>query len=154
MKNPSVFSTMNIMHRALLAGQVIFNAIMFYLVYSKEMMPLFTHQEKMMQIAAIGYAAIAIFAGTSLFKKKLALINDDTGGDARTKLTKYRSASMLQWGLMEAASLVCGICLLLTGNYAFLALSAVLILYFAMLMPVKNRIAAQLNLQSNELDEL
>lgn len=154
MNNPTVFSTINLMHRALLAGQVIFIAIMFYLVYRKEMDPIFIEQEKLLQAIAIVFAAIAIFFGTNLFKKKLALINESAGNDAKTKLTKYRAASMLQWGMMEAACLVCGICLLLTGNYAFLALAIVLILYFALLMPVKNRIAAQLNLQSSELDEL
>lgn len=154
MKNPSVFSTINVIHRAMLLGQVIFMAIMFYLVYSGEMEPVFPEYEKMLQGIAILFSALALFVGTNLFKKKLVAINENYGGDARTKLTRYRSAAMLQWGLMEAACLICGMGLLLTGNYAFLALASVLIVYFALLTPAKTKVAAQLDLQTSELDEL
>lgn len=154
MKEATVFSTLNLMHKAMLAGQVIFTAVIFILVYQKIFLPVLAEHEKPMQALAIAFAAAAIFFGNSLFKKKLALINENHGNDAKLKLTKYRSASIMQWGLLETACLVSGICLLLTGNYAFIALAVVLILYFAMLAPVKSRVSGHLDLQSTELDEL
>lgn len=154
MKQTTVFTTLTLVHKAMLTGQVIFTAIIFYLVYSKTMLPVLASQEKTLQGIALLSAVIALFAGTKLFKKKLELIKEDIVAGAKEKLVKYRSASLLQWGLVELPCLVCGVCLLLTGNYAFLALAIVIILYFAILMPVKNKIADQLNLSSAELDEL
>jgi hypothetical protein len=46
------------------------------------------------------------------------------------------------------------ICFFLTGNYAFLALAAVLIIYFAMQAPTKNKVAQHLDISSSELDGL
>jgi hypothetical protein len=154
MKKPTVFATLNLMHKAMLVGQLIFTGIIFFLNYREIFLPTFAEHEKILQTIAILFTVMAVFLGAKLFKKKLALINENPGADATLKLTQYRSASIMQWGLLEAACLVCAICLLLTGNYAFLALAAVLILYFAMLAPVKNRIAMQLNLQTDQLDEL
>ncbi len=154
MKQASVFSTLTLMHRAMLAGQVIFTAIMFYLVYSKTMLPILAKEEKNLQAIALLSTAVALFAGNKLFKRKLEQIKEDPGASAKDNLIKYRSASLLQWGLVEIPCLICGICLLVTGNYAFLALAIVTILYFAALMPVKNKIADHLNLNSAELDEL
>jgi len=154
MKNVTVFASLNLMHKAMLVGQIIFTAVMFFLVYKEEFSPVFAEHEKTIQIAALVFSALAIFIGNTLFKKKLSLMNDYTVTDAKTKLTQYRSASIIQLALLEAGCLVNGICLLLTGNYAFLALIALLLLYFAMLIPVKNRIATQLNLQTSDLDEV
>lgn len=154
MKNATVFTSLNLLFKAMLAGQVIFTAVIFVLVYKEEYSPVFAEHEKTIQIAALAFSALAIFIAISLFKKKLAVINEQTVTDSKTKLTQYRSASIMQWALLEAACLVPGICLFLTGNYAFLALAGVLLLYFAMLIPVKNKIAAQLNMQTSDLDEL
>jgi len=154
MKKNTVFASLSLMHKAMLVGQVIFSAVMFVLVYKEEYSPVFAEHEKTIQVVALVFSALAIFIGNSLFKKKLAVINEQTVTDAKTKLMQYRSASIMQWALLEAACLLNGVCLFLSGNYAFLALAAGLLLYFAMLMPVKNKIAAQLNLQTSDLDEL
>ncbi len=154
MKKTTVFSTLSLIHRAMLTGQLIFTAIVFYLVYSKTMLPALAEHDKILQTIALAFTIVAIIVGTKLFKKKLVLIKDESAGDAKERLVKYRTASMLLWGLVELPCLVCGICLLLTGNYAFLALSLVVTLYYALLMPVKDRIAQQLNLSNTELNEL
>ncbi len=154
MKKATAFATLSLMHKALLAGQIIFSVVMFILVQQKIFEPVLTKHEKIMQVIALIFAALSLFIGASFFKKKLALINDNMVIDAKAKLSQYQSASLVQWSLLEAAILVCGISYLLAGNYAFLVLAAVLILYFAMLIPVKTKIAAQLNLQTSELDEL
>lgn len=154
MKITTVFSSLNLMHKGMLMGQVIFTAVMFFLVYKKMLDPVAAKHEKILQLVAIVFAAVAILLGNSIFKKKLVWINQHSSLDAKTKLEMYRSATFLHWGLAEAGCLVSGICFLLSGNYAFLALAAVLVVYFAMLMPVKTRIAAQLNLQTSDLNEL
>lgn len=138
----------------MLAGQLLFTGVIFYLVYSKAILPTLVEYEKTIQVMAVVLSAATLFIGNSLFKKKLLLLQADTNTAAKEKLLTYRSMCMLQWGLAEAGILVCGICLLVTGNYAFLALAVVLIMYFALLVPDKNKIALQLNLSSAELDAL
>lgn len=135
-------------------GQIVFIAVTFYLVYSKIFLPVFAEEQKMLQVIALLFAAVTMFAGNKLFKSKLQQIQDDTNAAAKERLLQYRTISILQWALVEAPCLLCGICLLLTGNYAFLALGLVIMLYFGMLLPVKSRVAAQLGLSISELDEL
>ena len=99
----------------MLAGQVIFTAVMFYLVYQQNIFAdTYRTRKNYYRQSPLLFAAAAIFFGNSLFKKKLVLINEESRSDAKQNLHKYRSAMFMQWGLMEAACLVCGICLLLT----------------------------------------
>ncbi len=145
---------LSFMHRAILIGQLFFLASILFLIYSKTILPNLAGQVKILQVIALLFSGGAIFTSAKIFKRKLALIRADGNPNAEQKMMKYRLAVMLQWGFAELPTLVCGICLLLTGNYAFLALAAVIIIYFAMLVPVKSRIAAQLNLQTSDLDKL
>lgn len=154
MKKNTVFASLSMMHKAMLVGQIVFSAVMSLLVQQKLLLPVLGNNEKMVQVVALAFAAVAVFLGNRLFRKKLEVINDNRTADAKTKLNQYRSACTAQWALLEASILLTGICLLLTANYAFLALATVLIVYFGMLIPVKARIAAQLNLQTSDLDEL
>ena len=154
MKNASPFSVLKIMHGAMLIGQLLFIAVLFYLVYSKKITAPLTDQDRIFQVIAIAFAAIAFFAGTSLFKKKITTLREGFNSTAKEKFEKYRSACIVQWALLEGAVLFCGICFFLTGNYAFLALAAVLILLFAMQVPNKTKMALQLGLSSTDTDEL
>lgn len=153
-KNATYFSMLAFMHRAMLIGQAFFLAFVFYLIYSRTLTPPLTDQVKILQLAALLISGAAIGLAINLFKKKLIQIKENNALGKAEKLAKYRSALMLQWGVTELPTFVCGICLMLSGNYAFLALAIVVIVYFAMLMPVKNRIAAQLHIQPEEMDSL
>lgn len=152
MKKASYFSVLALLHRGMLVGQLVFLATMFFLVYGKYLLPPLVAREKLLQVIALSAAIIAVGVSSRLFKQKLASIFMD--GDVKQKLLRYRSAVILLWALTEIPVLVCGICLLLSGNYAFLALAIVVIIYFAMLMPVKSRIAGQLGIQPEEMDAL
>jgi hypothetical protein len=154
MNNTNAFSAFKLVHRALLTGQVLFIGIMFYLVYSKSIVPPLAAQDKIFQVIAIIIAAAAFFAGNTVFKKRLAAIRDGAAISVKEKFEKYRSACIVQWALLEGAALFCGICFLLTGNYAFLALAAVLILLFAMQVPDKAKMALQSGLSITDIDEL
>lgn len=150
----SAFSAFKIMHRALLVGQLLFLGIMFYLGYSKRTIPPLAEQDKVFQVIAIIFAAIAFFAGISLFKKKVTALKDDLNITTKEKFEKYRSACIIQWALLEGACLFCGICFFLTGNYAFLALAGMLLLLFIMQAPSKDKMALQLGLSIADIDAL
>lgn len=154
MKKVTPFSTLKLLHSAMLFGQVFFIAIVIYLVYAKHISPPMQAQDKELQVIALLFTAAAIFGGGRLFKKKLAEVQDESLTVLKERLTKYRAACIIQWALLEAAVLLCGTCFLLTGNYAFLALAAVPLFVFAMRAPVKEKIAGHLQVNSGELDEL
>lgn len=150
----NAFYVFSFLHKAMMVGQLLFIGALFYLVYSKMLVPPMAEHEKTIQVVAILFTAATMYAGFTLFKKKLALIKEAPLAGVQEKFAKYRQASMLQWGLTEAAVLVCAICFFLTGNYALLALAAVPFLYFVSLAPVKEKTAMQLDISSSELDDL
>jgi len=154
MKNAGAFAALKILHTALLAGQVLFMAVLVYLSYSKTITPALPEQDKIFQLIAIALSGAAFFIGTKIFKKKLLEIRDDNQSDVKVKFDKYRGASIVQWALIEGASLFCCFCFFLVGNFAFLALAAVLIILFGLLAPVKLKAALQMGVSVEELSSL
>jgi hypothetical protein len=155
MKNTTpAFSVFRIIHRVMFIGQILFLVVLFFLVNNKMVSQPLAKYDKIFQVIAIAFSAIAFFAGNALFKKKLLAVRDNVGSTVQEKFEKYRPACMIQWALLEGAVLFCGICFFLTGNFAFLALAGVLLLLFMMQMPDKNKMALQLGLNMAEVDEL
>lgn len=150
----SGFAFLRIIHLALLAGQVLFSGVVFYLVYAKIMLPSLQEQDKTFQLSAIAIAVIAYYSGNYLFKRKMLQLKENVNTTISEKFVQYRTTCLIQWALLEAATLFCGISFLLVGNYAFLALGGVLILWFALLAPNKTKIALQLGIGLDEANEL
>ena len=103
------FALLRILHLALLSGQLIFSGVVFYLVYSKIMIPSLQEQDKTFQLVTIAIAVIAYYSGNYLFKKKMLQLKENVNASINEKFVQYRTACLLQWALLEAATLVCGI---------------------------------------------
>ena len=144
---------LNIIHKALMMGQILFAAVCIYLIYSKSVLPLANYLDKILQVVALALTAGGIFAGMTLFKKKLMQIREMQTG-AKEKFDLYRSACIIQWALLEGPSIFCIICFFVTGNYAFLALVLIILFLFAMTAPSKVKILLQLQISESELDDL
>ena len=144
---------LNIIHKALMMGQILFASVCIYLIYSKSVLPLANDLDKILQVVAQALTAGGIFAGMSFFKKKLMQIREMQIA-AKEKFDLYRRACIVQWALLEGPSIFCIICFFLTGNYAFLALMLVVLFLFAMMAPSKVKILLQLQISEAELDNL
>ena len=153
MQKSYALKALNIIHKALLAGQIIFAAVCFYLIYSHTVIPGGTELDKILQVVALILTAGGVFAGMTIFKKKLAAIREMQTG-AKEKFDQCRLACIIQWALMEGPSIFCIVCFFLTGNYAFLALVGVIIFLFAMTAPSKLKVLLQLQISEAELDDL
>ena len=153
MQKQNGLKMLNIMHKALLMGQVFFAAICGFIVYTKSILPPAKEQEKILQVAALVISVTGIFAGMSLFKKKMMQIRE-MQTNTKEKFLLYRPASILQWALLEGPSLFCILCFFLTGNYAFLALAIAIMFLFILMAPSKNKIVTQLQISESEIDEL
>lgn len=150
-KNSSLQSLL-IVHRAMLMGQLIFAAIIFFLLYSNNFVPPFQRYDRGLQLVAVILSFAGFYIGTFfiLKRKVIALKNSDLF--AQDKFRHYRTACTLQWILLEIPCIFSGICFLLVGNYSFLALAITLIILFAMMSPTAIKI--QLLLGINEDDFL
>ena len=155
MKRTGAFTALKIVHTAMLAGQVLFIAILFFIAYTKKIEPVLPEMDKVLQIIALLLSAGGFFLGANIFKKKLLSLRDDMNNTGvQEKFAKYRVACIIQWAMLEGPCLICCTCFFLTGNYAFLALAAVLVLLFGLLAPGKIKAALQLGLGINDMEEL
>ncbi len=151
--NPGALRTLLLLHKSMLVGQLIFATVAFYLVYSNQFATSLKHLDRPLQLIAIAFSAAAVYGGNFLFKKKLAEARTAITG-AKEKMAIYRQACIIQWAMIEGASLFSIICFLLTRNYAFLVLAAVLMLLFAMMAPSKLKITIQLQISEAEIEAL
>ena len=150
---PEELKSLQIVHRALLLGLVLFAAIAFYLNYSGNFIAGLKSYDQPLQVIAITLSFGGFFIGSLLFKKKMQQLKDSSP-ELRVKLSTYRSAAIMQWALLEGPALFAIICFLLVGNYAFLALAVVFIILFAVTAPNKTKMMLLLQLTEEEINEL
>lgn len=141
---------LQIIHKAMLAGQLLCAAVFFYLLYSGNVQPTLRGEERMLQVAVILVSVSAFFLGNKIFNIRVMNARD-MQADTPAKFIEYRTACIIQWALLEGASLFSSICFFLTGNYAFLALALALMLFFAMQSPTKAKAALLLQVSEEEL---
>lgn len=153
MNNGSNWKSLNILHKALLAGQIIFAFVCFYLVFTKALEFYLQDMDRILQVIAIVFSATGFFAGNFLFKKRLLEARELSSG-LNEKFAIYRSGCIIQWALLEGPGIFCIICFFLTGNYAFITLAAVIILLFTILAPSKIKIALLLGVSEEAITEL
>lgn len=150
---PGIFKSMQLLHRALLFGQVLFALLAFYLVYTGKFDAAYLQHDQIFQLIAILFSVAGFFGGSKLFKNKIEDISK-SNTDAKERLEGYKAAAIIQWALLEGPTLFAIICFLLVGNYAFLALAIALILVFTILAPTKIKISILLNIKEADIDKL
>ncbi|MBI3883280.1 MAG: hypothetical protein HY305_03450 [Sphingobacteriales bacterium] len=142
-----------VVHRALLLCQLLFAAAAFYFVYANKFEPILQQQDKVFQVIAIIFSTGGFLLGSSIFKKRIKKIKQINKKDIASKIAEYRSASIIQWALIEGPCLFSVMCFMLIGNYSFLALATVLIITFGILAPSKIKIAFYIQVSEKEMME-
>jgi len=149
----SHLKSLQLIFRALLTGQVLFLAVAFFLKYQQLFPDIMKEQDKLLQLASLLCGSVLIWTGFTIFKKKMSQAKK-ADQSFNEKIILYRSASLVQWAMTEAASLFSIVCFLLTGNYAFTGLTVLFLFIFSGHYPVKIKIVNQLELSSEEADQL
>lgn len=135
------FRTLNFIFTAMVMGQVIVFSIFFNLKQNN------TELHATLQYVAAFAAITAILGAPWLYMRILS-----SGKVARlpleTKLQTYVTANIIKLAILEGASLLCLVCLFLTGNlyYAYLFLA----LFFAFLLHRPKRVKCATDLQLND----
>ncbi|WP_290798812.1 hypothetical protein [Flavihumibacter sp. UBA7668] len=148
---PSIFRDLQYLYKILLYVLVVAMLLSFLLVQFNILEPMVgVATDRMLQVIAVLYCFAAVFVGLQLFRRKLERIRVDSQ-TPREKLNQYKSASLLQWSLMESAAIFSILCYLLTGNWAFLALAFTLLVLFGGLNPFKHKVMIQLRLSEQDV---
>lgn len=89
-------------------------------------------------------ALIGLISSTLLFKRKLNECK--TKQNLKEKLTEYRSALILKFGIIEGTTFITLISYLLTGELIVLAVAGILIIAFITYFPTKGKLINDLEL--------
>ena len=144
----SYFLALQIVYYALIAGQLIFAFLTFYLIRSG----LFDGEQA--ELRNIFIFIVPVFVMGGLFISHLlfkSFLNNAKGKiSLYEKLTYYRSALIIRYALLEGPSFFAIVVYLLTGDYLFLGMSGLVILVFFTLKPSVERAINDLELNSEE----
>lgn len=149
----SFLRSLNILHKAMLAGQLLLAVAAFLLRYLEWMPASLQELDQTLQVIALLLCAVAYFLGARLFRQRVEDARDGNG-TAFDKAVVYRSAAILQWGLLEGASLFSSICFMLVGNLSFLFLAFALMIFFYLSGPSKMKLMLLLRLSEEEIKML
>ncbi|MEO1010141.1 MAG: hypothetical protein AAFX53_02480 [Bacteroidota bacterium] len=144
--------TLVIIHAALCLG-LIFAIVLFY-----SLVQAFSTQMDASDPLTYGVPIAAIlgyFGSKFFFRKQVESISKDDA--LKTKFSKYQTASIIQYGLLEAPAFLGILAYYLTANALFLVISVTLTLYIMSLRPSKEKFTKVIPLDGGErrnLDEI
>jgi hypothetical protein len=152
MKQRSTIRSLQLIHRTMLLGLFVLAAAAFYLKYTHKFPSSLTEKDQLLQLIALAVSFAGVFAGASVFKKRIMAIRDTQQGISE-KAAAFRSICILQWALLEGPALFSIICFLLVGNLAFLALAAAVMLWFGLTGPSKMKTMLLLRLSESDMED-
>jgi hypothetical protein len=146
---PTTFvKTNQIIHLALLIGQLMFAVVTYVITSSKGIINFTFINNDPFTYVAILLAMGGFFLGNFLFRQELN--NASEKNSLREKLMSYQAGLIKKLAPMEGASLFSIVIFMLTGNLFFLVITGLVILYFITLRPTKEMIGNDLNLSYDE----
>ena len=153
MQQPNAFRVVRILHTALLISMGMLNIIALIFVLQKFGGKADESFQRILQVVCILLSAACIIGGFTIFKKRIFAARNSLG-PAEERMELYRAACIVWWALIEGPGLLAAIGFLLSGNYAFFALSIVHVLILLAFTPRKANIILFLNLNDKEVERL
>ncbi|MBL0146909.1 MAG: hypothetical protein IPP48_15515 [Chitinophagaceae bacterium] len=99
------FKALQLIHKAMLLGQIVAAVIFLILIASKMQTAALQDKDRLFQVVAVVFSVAAVLIGSYLFKKKITGIKNKFEASIADKFTQYRTASIVQWALLEGATL-------------------------------------------------
>ncbi len=146
------FKLLNIIHKALLGGQLVFMIVSVFLVLSGTFEAFLAEERNLFFIIVAIMAAGGLFAGNFLYNKQLNSIIQLN--DFIEQFTKMRALIIMRLALLEGPTILAIIFYLLTGSWLFLLFAAVLLLLFLKLKPDKEKIIEELEFSEEKKRQL
>ena len=146
--------TMVMLHSALLFGQILFIAIASVVVFfSKTINPVLAEYSYTFIAVSLLAGVVSFLISKTVFQKKLENIKQGQI-TIQEKVEYYRSASLLRWAIIEAATLLTIVLFLLTQHYFIMAIACVLIILFFSKRPSLEMVAEDLSISPVEIQQM
>ncbi|MEO6488498.1 MAG: hypothetical protein ABIO04_01045 [Ferruginibacter sp.] len=148
----SGYKSLQVVYFSLLAGQILFILIAVYLITKNLFTVSKPELENIFMPVLVIVAFICIISGNRIYKARVSRLKDVN--PIASKFVEYRAVTLLRWALLEAPCLFAIICYLLTSNFLFLVVAALLLFIFVSTAPIKNKVASEMGITSEELDKI
>jgi hypothetical protein len=153
MQQSNAFNQLKIIHIAVLISMVMFNVVALVLTLQGLAGLVDESFQRILQVVCILLSFMFIIFGFKVFKKKIfGARNSIEPGEKRMEL--YRAACITWWAMIEGPGIIACIGFIISGNYAFFALSILHLLILLAFTPRKANIILFLNLNSEETARL
>jgi hypothetical protein len=126
--------SINTIHTAFLAGQIIFASVAYLITHNKSA-SIDEDTSRIFQTVAALFTISGVASAFFIFNKKVNAIKDDSPLNIGEKFTQYRAATIIKFALLEAPCLFSIIGYILTTNAVFMILAMILIVVFAAQKP-------------------
>lgn len=145
------FTTLNIIFIALCIGQLIFFGVVFFIASQNSIQRNLDLDSILLYLSPV-YSISMIFLSKFLYNKYSQ--NVDKSLDVKSKAMKYRTASIVNWAMLESANLFSLVSFLLTGNYVHLLIFSGVFAGFILNRPSKEKFIIDYNVTTDELNNL
>lgn len=147
--NP-VLRSLHILFSGLLAGQVIFCGVVFFLILNKEITP-----GQIPEGIAWGVTGVVVLTTTTMstiiFRIRIASVSEKPLAE---RLVAYRATALVRWALLESGVFLPAAMTLTSGMLLLLLTALLPLAVFITTFPSNMRVAADLNCDPRDLDEL
>ena len=141
------FRINNLLYFALLSGQIVFSAITLFLNHGLMFQPDPSLRDIFIYIVPL-FVLNGFVTGNIIYKNRLKKIKKFNS--LTSKMTEYRGAIIIRMALLEGASLFSIVIYLITADIAFIAMAGIVVLYFLLLKPSREKVILELELNSTE----
>lgn len=145
------FTTLNIIFMALTIGQLIFFGVTFFIA-SQGSIQKNLDLDSILLYLSPAYSISMIFLSKFLYNKNSLSV--DKTLDVKSKFMRYRTASIVNWAMLESANLFSLVSFLITGNYLHLLIFAGVFAGFILNRPSKEKFITDYNVNSDEINNL
>jgi uncharacterized protein YneF (UPF0154 family) len=144
------FTSLTVIHAALVLGQVLFGIISVYLTQSSQEVHDKTDLLTIILIPVL--ICTGIIVGNFIADNKLTKIRKEL--PVKTKLQEYRTILIIKYALVEGPVLFSIVQFLITANYYFLLFAAAGIIYMVYIRPTRTATMLNLKLSTEEKEQL
>ncbi len=144
------FQQLRIIYFALIIGQIIYLLVAFILV-SNNLIALNENYNSVFG-AIITLVVLGFIAGSKLYYNQA--VEKMKGELLQEKIAAYRTSSIVRFALLETANILCITFFLLTGDFLFVGMSLIVIGFFLINIPGRDKFISDFGLNPDEKNEL
>lgn len=151
----SYIKSLQMIHGALLTGQILFCGLAFYLTYNGIVTPIVVPEQTawIIESALVGFCIVLAYLSFPVYKNKVRALQQSSGTAAQ-KLTAYRAANIIRWAMMEAPVLLLLVYGMFTGQKMTMIFIAIILLLFILSRPFMQKAVTETGLSDADIENM